>query len=315
MQNGEIKIIEDSVSSIDNEVKSNDNLLKNSKKIYAELKEICEKNDSNYMEVVLFSNGKAGILCGNNSMYITNENELLEYLDETDLMSYKNKILSLKRNEVLAETYTIKYQDRMKKGVSKIGGSPDISNKFSDFRWPKTSDGEYLSFVCQINLSEIKDINDYGLLKGMLYFFYDRESGESRVIYSNDDSSFETIVNNDVSEIYKTVTLLFKKSLSFPLWDENGELGSMTEDESESYNDMAGCVGKIKMFGYADYLEDDMEKSEDYTDMILLAQISSLIESGMEWGYDGCIYFWINKEDLRNMNFSNIRSVMQSYSY
>lgn len=285
--------------------------------IHAELKNIFMKDDSNYIEIYMFPNGKIGVISGINDLYCRTEEELEEYINDTGLIDYKKEIYSLKRDEILADIYTIKYPELVEKGLSRAGGMPDISREYSDFSWPLASDNEPLHFVAQINLSEIKDFNNYGLNKGMLYLFYDRESGENKVLYTEKSDNFIRYNNENIDEKYMSVRLVFNKSISLPQDVEQTPLNTASDDEKECYEDLAGCVGKIKMFGYADYLEEDMERSmaEKGEEMVLLAQISSIVGSDMEWGNDGCIYFWINKKDLEAKDFTKVLSVMQSYSY
>ncbi len=60
----------------------------------------------------------------------------------------------------------------LKKSFSKIGGTPQ---KTLGLDWPLNRDGEYLSFIAQIRMEDIKPLDRQGVLpsQGMLYFFYD----------------------------------------------------------------------------------------------------------------------------------------------
>ena len=86
-------------------------------------------------------------------------------------------------------------------GASKLFGNPDVPR---GFEWPYIEvDGEEydLSFIGQINLSEVAKYDKDGLLpgKGMLYFFYDLDEmpfspdnlNACRVIYHESDENLE----------------------------------------------------------------------------------------------------------------------------
>lgn len=317
LKDDEVIIVEKPVINNSGALLDNSSYENNIEIILSELKNIFVEDDSNYVEIYMFPNGKIGAVNGINDLYCRTESDLEEYLEDTGLVDFRKEIYSLKREEILADIYTIKYPDLVKKGVSKAGGMPDISSEYRNFSWPKASDDEPLHFVAQINLSDIKDFNNYGLNKGMLYFFYDRESGENKVLYTDKADNFIRYKDESINEKYMSVRLIFNKSISLPQDVEQTPLSNASDDEKEYYEDLAGCVGKIKMFGYADYLEEDMERSmaEKGEDMVLLAQFSSIVGSDMEWGNDGCIYFWINKKDLETKDFTKVLSVMQSYSY
>lgn len=317
LKGDDVVIIEKPVINNSGELLNSADYENNINAVLSEIKNIFIEDNSNYIEIYMFPNGKVGVVSGINDLYCRNEEDLEEYLEDTGLVDYRKDINSLKREEILADIYTIKYPDLVEKGVSKAGGMPDISSEYRDFSWPKASDGELLHFVAQINLNEIKDYNNYGLNKGMLYFFYDKESGENKVLYTEKTGNFVTYNDDMIDERYMSVRLLFSRSISFPQDVEQTPLSNVSDEEKEYYEDLAGCVGKIKMFGYADYLEEDMERSisENGEEMVLLAQISSIVGSDMEWGNDGCIYFWIDKKDLEAKDFTKVLSVMQSYSY
>ncbi len=88
-------------------------------------------------------------------------------------------------------------------GGTKIGGCPDLAPGFEwpCYREPETGQLHYLSFMAQVNLSEMAAGDPQGELpsSGMLYFFYDMQSerwglgsqdeGCSRVIYVEDTSA------------------------------------------------------------------------------------------------------------------------------
>ena len=80
-------------------------------------------------------------------------------------------------------------------GKTKLGGSPDLS---LGQIWPTSKiDNQHLSFLGQINLEEVKEFDEKGLLplKGMLYFFFNLDSGDDgEVIFLKNVSVLEKAV-------------------------------------------------------------------------------------------------------------------------
>ena len=84
----------------------------------------------------------------------------------------------LQRNEIVMEADTS--VDSVPPQASKLGGDPLLPR---DFTWPVFTDTHAgatrpLSFLCQINLADVKPYDTDGVLpeRGMLYFFYEGES-------------------------------------------------------------------------------------------------------------------------------------------
>ena len=50
-----------------------------------------------------------------------------------------------------------------------------------------------------------------------------------------------------------------------------------------------------------------------FSQWILLFQIGVPEGSGMTWGDEGRVYFWIRKDDLKSTNFSRIQAIMQCH--
>ena len=107
----------------------------------------------------------------------------------------------------------------------------------------------------------------------------------------------------------------FVPSVSFPYnTEDNGNLLNFlqTDEDEEAYYDISACVGKTKLFGYADIINSEIE-STYHKPVKLLFQIASVSECNMNWGDDGVLYFWIYEDDLKERRFDKCWCVMQSY--
>jgi len=79
-------------------------------------------------------------------------------------------------------------------GESKIGGMPDLPSTIS---WPKNLKGNSLSFIGQINLTDLSKVYLSNLLplQGTLYFFYSAEQ-EAWGFDPNDKDQFSVIYDD-----------------------------------------------------------------------------------------------------------------------
>lgn len=161
--------------------------------------------------------------------------------------------------------------------ASKIGGKPWLPK---DFQWPvyESDETRPLSFLCQINLAEVKQYDRDGLLpeKGMLYFFYEFESfcwgfdpedkGCARVFYFEDTDGFvPTEWPKDIEEDYVVpeMAVRFKAQPSYPKYEEL-EYHSSMECDWEDYDaaleklDVDMDAENHKLLGYADIIQNEM---------------------------------------------------------
>ncbi len=269
--------------------------------------------DFNCATITVFPDAKVGV-----TLDIKEENIVItpeiyeEVLEETGLLQYKSQIDSFIYNSVAIEPYEI-ISDYSLGVVSKVGGNPDIASA-SD--WATTSNGAKMSFLAQINLSEVKPYDTKNFLadKGLLSFFYDENSGECKVLYYKDTDKLERISADDIEDAveYFPCSMRFQTAYSLPDFAEDDRFAFLgdNEEEIEAYLDISTFVPSLKMFGYPDYISEDIE---DAKNLYLLLQVPSLDECGMEWGDSGALYFMIEKEDLDKCDFSKVKCYKQSY--
>jgi uncharacterized protein YwqG len=217
-------------------------------------------------------------------------------------------------------------------------------NSFFSFKKTeeKTVTG-YLSFIAQINLAEIRDYDPDSLLPehGILYFFhfavqdnmkYDFQEEELfKVFYCDDDlcplQRADYPPDLDKRSRYTACRIHFEQQISFPS-TENSIFDFLDDNERDSdrFFDMLENLEHNKLLGYANDIQGEMEDSlcdgddtepgksgTDPDDWVLLLQVDSSDETGMMWLDLGRLYFWINKNDLRNRRFDRCRRLLQCY--
>ena len=163
---------------------------------------------------------------------------------------------------------------------SKIFGSPTFP---SDFMNKKKLNDDY--FFAQINLDEIKDYQDVLPKEGMLYFFLrpTKYSFKAKVIYSKEELAE---VMGEVNEMFGD--LCFNDALY------------MNFNEGEGHNYLLG--------------EFDQEVPEaDRDDYVVLLKVDPLNILASDFPIfanpDDELYFVIDKEDLKNLNFKNVKFI------
>lgn len=227
-------------------------------------------------------------------------------------------------------------------GQSKVGGKPDLN---SSTNWPQTNIKKSLSFIAQINCSELSEHDNDSILpsKGLISFFYDSEQeswgfdpkdkDRIKVVYSAETESLsqqDYPADLEEESIFKSNKLQFDSSLSLPGWEHKSIEGILSEDEDNNYIDLSEGV-ENQLLGYSNCVQGPMELEcqlvtnglncgdpSGYNDprakelesgsknWILLFQIDSNEDSsGMMWGDSGKLYYWIKKQDLKDLNFDN----------
>ena len=167
-------------------------------------------------------------------------------------------------------------KEKIDLGKSKFGGAPDLPKNVD---WFKEDNGKSLSFIAQINFSEIQNYKASQNLpkKGILYFFYSAEQeawgfdpkdkDKFKVFYSTDAENLEAKdIPPDLGEysIYKPCELQFFDSVSLPSW-ESSELvrKTLNDDETEMYAELMCPELSIeninnKILGHTNELQNDI---------------------------------------------------------
>lgn len=270
----------------------------------------------------------------------TSEEDTEEFgLDDKKVIHYMELLKPFSRNAI---QISLAQDDNapLPTGCSKYGGRPDVAD---DFQWPHDNSGYPLSLLLQIDCADLAFLDREGLLptSGHLYFFYElsemRRDGKKnsvRVIYNDKPSSqlhpLDYPVNLDKHYQLQECRLQFSQRTSFPCPEEvyhlihkrvktkdNIELEVASDRLEEKYCPESEGIGN--MLGYAFLIEKPIVK--DLSDHVLLLQLDSSeyweeddkTPHDLLFGDDGCIYFYIKREDLLARRFDNIKFALQCY--
>jgi uncharacterized protein YwqG len=169
-------------------------------------------------------------------------------------------------------TFIADYNDVLP-GSSRIGGTPDLPE---DIKWPTDNQGNYLSFIAQLSMQEIKPFDTYHVLPdtGYLFFFYDADQGMGgysleekhlfRVIYYNSvepNFSFPDFPESMKENArYEPCALSYETQVSMPYkWGK--AFSFLTSEERDVYGDRVWRDREInKTLGHADILQGEMEE-------------------------------------------------------
>lgn len=280
-----------------------------------------------------------------------NKDEVGAAFDAAGLARLKKDIDALARPSLRLATTAID-EAKLKVGVSKIGGLPDLPQEIS---WPQWYDVPQ-SFIAQIVLADVRAYDTEQALpqSGMLWFFYDAQQetygadpadrGGWSVFFSDKleglkrlpapaglpaESQFKACSISCSSEI----TLSVHPELDIPNFD-------WTDAEQKKYEQLLAKFpnkadhGAIhnRLLGNPDTIQDDMRQqcqlvSHGVTDeddpraaellkgaleWQLLFQVDSDEHAGMRWADAGLLYYWIRREDLQARRFDASWLVLQS---
>ncbi|MEK4027830.1 MULTISPECIES: YwqG family protein [Bacillaceae] len=217
---------------------------------------------------------------------------------------------------------------------SKFGGHPYLPKNMEH---PKDENGVYLQLLAQINFAEVPPMKDFPK-KGILQFYIapeddllgmDFEDGTSqkdfRILYHADVTDDRSKLTTDFNYIKPGEEEFFPVTheikLSFELDEEPisegdyrmeqlsidlEEMSSGTE-LGEIYAEAFGATGS-KIGGYPFFTQEDprsyREKYQNHN--VLLLQVDTDTDLDIMWGDSGVGNFFITKEDLRNLNFTNV---------
>lgn len=269
-------------------------------------------------------------------------------IDEAGMHHLSEEILNAALPSVRWVSQPVKSEDIAEVGSSKLGGEPDLDPTVS---WP-IHNGRPLEFVAQLNLSQIPRIETNPLpVDGILTFFYDaeeqpwgmklQEQESWHVICSPSEAALERREVPLRAKTFQTCALDLFTELTIPFArtaaarefiDDNGNDWNAYWNLYSAYNIRPprsdGFVHRS--FGHPDAIQGDMTRrieatlrGEDLTqasdslnqaatEWRLLFQCDSDPQTGMQWGGDGRIYFWIRESDLLECNFTNVFLQLQT---
>lgn len=181
-------------------------------------------------------------------------------------------------------------------------------------------------------------------LDTMTWGFDPKDKGSAKVIYLDveKDSLVETEFPYDLQKMFivPEKSLEFTSAINLPSFEEYGEID--TEMDWDEYEEVIQEFEidndtEFKLLGYADVIQNSMleecemvsrgidcggivdlsfemkkdinEKSQDW---ILLGQFGTIADEIM-FGDCGCIYFYIRKQDLENLNFEDVHLCLQCF--
>ncbi|MEK7433975.1 MAG: DUF1963 domain-containing protein, partial [Cyanobacteriota bacterium] len=119
------------------------------------------------------------------------EKILNKLITEFNLEEYKDEIFKLSSSTIIFKSSKRDKYENI--GNTRFGGFPDLPE---DIDWPisngkndKDEKGQFLNFICQINLQYIAHLNNYLPKFGLLYFFSGEyySNPEIKVIYYSGD--------------------------------------------------------------------------------------------------------------------------------
>lgn len=203
---------------------------------------------------------------------------MFEFLKKIPL---KKILKTLRKNEIAVTINEAQTEGSALR--SKFGGKPAVP---AGFIWPRFESADYdgetanrpLSFLCQINLEEIKAYDKENMLpkKGMLLFFYEletmcwgydpAENGCARVYYFEDVNTLSPVnLPEDLKLDYqvKEYALSFEAKDSYPSFEEL-DCHAETDCDFEVYDEILEKMGcdiepeRHKLLGYADPLQGEM---------------------------------------------------------
>ncbi|RBL89779.1 YwqG family protein [Chitinophaga flava] len=277
-----------------------------------------------------------------------NKQEFYAALTANNLDKYKPQFEALMKDTIRYNLTPISDYNDVQPGASRIGGTPDLPESIA---WPTDNKGNYLSFIAQLRLQEIKPFDTYNVLPdaGYLFFFYDAD--QSMGGYSPDERHLFSVIYfegaeedlrfpdfpESLSAQYAPCALSFETQVSMPYkWGK--EFSFLSSEERDTYGEQIWKEAETnKTLGHADILQGEMETlcqivtNKEFTgdfnkfngpeydelragakDWQLLLQVDSNEgNANMMWADLGRLYFWIKKQDLKEKNFDNCWCVLQ----
>lgn len=220
-----------------------------------------------------------------------NVEDLKIKLDTNGLGKYFDKLQPFLRNTVRLYQKESD-EETIAVGQTKIGGRPDLpkelgwanetnivettETKLLVFRTKKLeTTTKPLSFIAQINLSEVSQFDEENLLpkSGMLYFFYSAEQEAWGFDY-NDKNKFKILFwDGDISRLkrvdfpkdlleysrFKPCSVEIKSEISLPSYGHELYQDFVDEEDDKFWDTVCDDGNLNKLLGYSDNIQGEME--------------------------------------------------------
>lgn len=184
---------------------------------------------------------------------------------------------------------------------SKIGGS---------YFWPDDNIPD-LQFLAQINFADLPKNNIFPTT-GLLQFFISKNyhdlSNKCLVVYHKELKGVEVFAHYSISPIKQSRKMVFtltSEPLSFFDYRFNY---NFNDDDSEKIYELTNGEGH-KLLGYPFFTQDDPRHNDEYD--TLLFQLDSCKD--VMWGDSGVGNFFINKDKLKALDFSDVYFTWDCY--
>ena len=201
------------------------------------------------------------------------ENYFKERFDKNELSKHWNFFKGHLKSEILTQPKATS-ESEIALGQSKIGGHPDLPK---NIEWFREDNGKRLSFIAQINLSEVASFDKSKQLpsQGILYFFYSADQEAWGFDIKDKDKFKVFFYDGSLSELkrqdfpkdlaahsrYKPCKLTFQSSISLPNWEQDYVSSTLSETETDKYFNITEDLGgeSNKLLGHSDNIQGPME--------------------------------------------------------
>ena len=258
--------------------------------------------------------------------------EIIDKLDQLiekhQLEEYKKDIYSLSKETILINSSL--EEDYSELGNTRFGGVPDLP---FGIEWPKSKYQDVLlTFLCQINLSDIKLEKSVLPTEGILYYFLgdvdDSEDIENKVLFYDGDLSnlkkHPEMNRENFFEDYYLETKPHKGEVIYSLTLPDFLLNTfskskISKDEmaTEKYYELCteyySITGKYtaNILGYY-FGEDEIRDDSNNNNAVNLLELCSDSKVGFSFWDNGSTCFLIKQKALKSKNFSKVYCAIRS---
>lgn len=199
-------------------------------------------------------------------------------------------------------------------GCSRFGGAPDLD---VDTEWPTYNNKPY-RFLGQINFSEMTGVDTDFPKSGLLSIFFDEysddesyletwEPGYIRAIFTQDTSNLKNVDEPQLAKT-KSVCIEFTPTIDIPYDSYQMNEWSFEDEEEDIYREIRESLHSDDyLLGYPSHLTLAYDPTPG-TEWISLLTISSDDRLEWCWNDDDKLMLFIKREDLRKLDFSNIKA-------